>query len=328
MNDFLKHAPTMDGKLNIHEAAGTYTGGGLRSIKGAKGKLYLEAGIKNGRIDIGPEQLKEITDNHVLFCSDCGIKTASSSTVHVCKWTENGIETEYSQYDIKSDAKYRAGIDSYVSERAEEMEVFQEHRNQLRHHHGRTLDPDMYANHLQAFRQYGRPILNANCQKKNLASEAKKDHCQRRYWMSEALKALEMTRAMQIKNPGMNGAPIFIWGDPTFNPCMKGFRPASPKKMISFFSRFFFVIIVKEHMSSQRCPKCLSFLTQAHGKCNRRWTCTGDCKMDYKPRGSPNATHQIPLTWNKDVSASCNFLIIFIHLMISGKRPVAFIPRS
>ena len=284
--------------------------------------------MKKERIAFGPEELKQITDNHVLFCSDCGIKTASSSTVHVCTWTEDGIETEYSQYNIESDSKYRAGIDSYVEERAEEMAQFQEDRNQLRHHHGRTLDPVMYQAHLDTFKRCGKPILDANCQKESLAKEAKKDHCQRKYWMSEVLKALEMTRAMQQKYPERKGAPIFIWGDPTFNPCMKGFRPASPKKMIRFFSRFFFVIVVKEHFSSQRCPICLSFLKRAHGSCNRRWTCTGGCQMDNKPRGSPTPLGKIPLTWNKDVSASCNFLIIFIHLMVSGKRPDAFTSKS
>ena len=58
MNDFLKHAPK-DGKLNIHQAAGTYEGGGLRSIKGAKGIMYLEAGMKKERIDFGPEELRQ-----------------------------------------------------------------------------------------------------------------------------------------------------------------------------------------------------------------------------------------------------------------------------
>ena len=311
--------------MDIHEAAGTYDGKGLRGIKGAKGILYLEKEVQAGKIKIGTGALKDILHNHVVLSFDAGLIVEVTGSVIAATMTNDGIEADVAFFDLPSGSKYD-DVDPYVDQKQKEMEYLQPDMEELKTNHGKTVDPVAYEEHLKAFEKYGKKIHGFNSKRKNKKRANRKNRKKQGHYMKQALKALQMACAiMKDKRPGINGAPIILWGNPTFNPCMKGFRATAPKKLIKFFSKYFLIIMVNEHMSSQNCPNCLEKLVLMPNSRTRKWRCDRGCKMNNKPRGE-DVQGQDQLVVNKDKSATCNFFTIFCCLMVTGKRPKKFIP--
>ena len=81
-------------------------------------------------------------------------------------------------------------------------------------------------------------------------------------------------------------------------------------------------MIVPEHNSSQKCPKCFGQL-QIHkpGKGVRIKECQNGCKSTADENGAIRN-----FAVNRDFSAPMNFLAIAIGLVWHGKRPSEFRP--
>jgi hypothetical protein len=260
----------------------------------------------------------------VLLSFDAGITVELTGSAIVATMTNQGIEADVAFFEVPSGSKYEA-VDPYVDQKVQDMEYLQPDMEELKINHGQTVDPVAYQKHLDAFHENGKRIHGFNSKPKNLKKADRKNRKKQGHYIKQAFKSLQLACAMMSGKEGLTGAPIILWGIPTFNPCMKGFRATAPKKLIKFFSKFFMVIMVNEHMSSQNCPNCLKKLVLITNSRTRKWRCDHGCKMNIKPRGSA-VLGQVNLVVNKDEGATCNFFTIFCCLMITGKRPRQFLP--
>jgi hypothetical protein len=148
---------------------------------------------------------------------------------------------------------------------------------------GRTLDLNAYDRYCQAVSTHGGSVLNHNSSAEVLGLRDCLFRGHQRFWMGVVNRILALDDAAHVqdyvdrhlRDCGLAGtsearnrlyeqaksflrdnaevnAPILIIGNPTFGPqqCRRG-TVSGPKKFIKIMSRFFFVVVVDEYMSSQ-----------------------------------------------------------------------------
>ena len=98
------------------------------------------------------------------------------------------------------------------------------------------------------------------------------------------------------------GAPIVLIGSYANYPLTK------------YLATIYTVIVIDEYYTSKKCPKCFDWLQQTTDI--RHYNCSNSqCK-----RSDDGGGMQV----NKDISASFNIALIFVHLLIHGTRPPPF----
>jgi ribosomal protein S27AE len=228
------------------------------------------------------------------------------------------------QHIMRTATRYNgSGIDSYIDNVQAAMEPFQDDVRAMGRNHGRTTNPAAYTQHKNTFPGNSEGLLHFNESPARLDQRHRLRNRVRSFWAGIPNIILEMADSLSRQYDGgvrRLVPPMIIVGDPKFNPSMKGKRSVAPKKLINYLKRFFLVIIVNEYLSSQKCPKCCSQLTQFEPSSYRRWQC-GSCTMARNQQ-------QVPLIVNKDVSAGLNFFKIVVTTLATGRRPAVFSPPT
>ena len=291
---------------------------GLSSMIGARGKLWLEHAIKEGKVLLGNDVLTSILHKHTILSIDLGVDNELTVTIISAKDTPEGIKSVAAPYSFPTAMRYRdAGIDARIRER--QTNANKESEAALSKDHGRTGDPEKYKTHMDTFDEYGWALLLENFSDENLQLTAELENRKRSYLCGVASMMLALADAMEEGNGRQReGAPIILMGNPKFSGTMRRKRPAAPKALVEYLQRFFAVIMIDEHNTSKLCSGCDKELTLVDTKSFRIWRCDNGCKN----------TKGKALVVNKDVSAGLNFFKIFTHLMVHGERPAPFCPKN
>lgn len=291
--------------------------GGLGSIQGFKGAIYLDKAMKI--LNKGTGELKKLLDGHVLVFMDFGIVTHISAVFLTAELQEQAdskegpkIKAKWVNKIFSGRAMYReSGIDDLMYN-LDELKTDQERAMEadLSEHHSRTMDIDKFRAFIHTFNTHADALMKKSFTEEAEQRRFKKNQTKQSY-MSQILNTV--LAFVDAIGPEKKGAPILVVGNPTFGATRKKHRSAPPKKTLEYLSRFFMVLVVNEYNSSKLCPCCMKELTRV-GYGYRIWKCNR-CK-----RGDG----QGDLIVNKDKSACLNFFRILVGLVVSGSRPAQF----
>lgn len=297
------------------------TGGGLRDIHGAKGLLYLESAAKRGQIVTGKQQVTDLFDNHPFICFDPGRKNDAGVTAVVASTVGEEVLIHAKKHLFVAETRYReTGVDAHIVD--PEMKPETKHLKALAQTSGRTRDPEKYKSFGGVFKSDGRKMVKNSCERRLLQKRAKLRNRTTSYWCSinSMILALADSVRRDSGRSSNTGAPIIIFGNPTFSASAKRQRSGAPKKLLRYLKRFFTVVVVGEYNTSKLCPQCQQALHLIDPEGFRMWRC-GFCRSRCV-NGNHEVYHDFDV--NKDISASLNMFHIFYYLMATGERPPEF----
>lgn len=272
----------------------------------------------------GPDAQAELLNNHTFVVIDPGVVNEMAATFIVSKVDEAGnVTTKHVTRLFSTFSRMiSSGVEAHVLARQAEMVAFE--LGLLSKNSGRTLSLENYKAFRRLTETVGYKLLQHNYSSQTLDLKAKLVNRVRSYWCSILNTILAFVDGMERRYcPGSEdrGAPIIIFGDPKFNPCMPGKPPAAPKFLIDYLKRFFPVLIVDEFHTSKLCPKCETEMELASTDGFRFWKCNRGCWHGHDGGGGPD-------TVNKDVTATLNMFKIFANMIRNGQRPVRYNPGT
>lgn len=201
---------------------------------------------------------------------------------------------------------------------------------QLQKNHARTMKSVEYDVHSLVFKKVAPILLGVNQSDKALKRKSELSRSKQQH-MSEFVNRLWSMadahyREQLKKDPGaVFKAPVILFGDGSSS-SMKGQRSTNPAAMLDYLKHHFTVLVVQEHNSSQKCPKCWGQMNYLDGKGVRVKTCPNErCKAQPKSKkeGDP-LPDPVDFIVNRDIAAPVNFLSIAIGLVMTGERPEPF----
>ena len=297
------------------------TGSGLSDIRGAKGLLYVEAAARKGQMVTGKKAVDDLLNNHPFVCIDPGRKNDAGVTAVVASTVKEDLIVHAKKYVSVAKIRYRnTGVDAHIID--PEVTPDAQRVKALAQTSGRTNDPAKYGRFKEGFRGDGRPLVTASCQRKLLKKRGKLRNRTTSYWCSMNSMILSLTDSVR-RDSGRScdtGAPIIVFGNPTFSASAKGQRSGAPKKLLRYLKRFFTVVVVGEYNTSKLCPQCRQPLELIDPEGFRIWKCR------YCRSRCLNGNHEVyhEFVVHKDISASLNMFHIFYYLMATGERPPEF----
>ena len=239
------------------------------------------------------DELKTLLHNRPILSIDLGVRNELSI---VCTWSTvkaNGtVDTDVSRYLISTFTRYDGTeLDRYLDLKLADRvkNDYEKHMNQLSKHHERTMDPEEYKVHMEAFKKHGAPLLQASADPEALKTRFHLANKKRSYWaaLPNILLALADAKVKRMqREEGVAedalcdvsyGFPIVVIGKPTFKSSMRGFRSVAPKKTIEHLARFFLVVLVDEYNTSKVCATCCKEKLKPvkSTKGTRIWECPG-----------------------------------------------------
>ena len=277
---------------------------GLSAIKGHKGISNLETCL--GDFKQGEEELRDVLENHIVFPIDFGVNKEVTGTAIHAEYKDGRVEAHHVPFEIPTVTRYKgSGVDEHIQRKQKLFdELLKAERISLAEHSSRTMELEKFREFITTYEKNAPALKAVNRSEEEMKKLRELHNRETAYWFRILSKLLAI-RDQLIKKHGLKScAPIIVCGNPTFNATMKGKRPAAPKKILDFLSRFFTVLVVDEYLSSQ-----IDYLT--------------GMKMEQK-EGVPGfriwkcADGRIV---NKDVAASLCFFQIFCCMMAFGDRP-------
>lgn len=201
---------------------------------------------------------------------------------------------------------------------------------QLQTHHARTMKSTEYDAHCPVFKKVAPVLLEVN-QSDNALMRKNKLRRSKQQYMSDFVNRIwsmaddHYLEQLKTDPNVVLKSPVILFGDGSSS-SMKGQRSTNPVAMLDYLKRFFTVLVINEHNSSQQCPKCWKQMEYLKGKGVRVKTCKNEaCKSQPKPKkdGDPLPS-KVDFIVNRDIAAPVNFISIAIGLVMAGKRPEPF----
>ena len=297
--------------------------GGLSGIP-TKGLMNLEEAVENRIVKLGREALRDLLGDHPIVCVDTGVVNELALAIVIASLDENNkVSAHATKYFFKTATRYaESGVDAVIDEANEENKEYE--LVAMSEHSGSTMDYEEYNDFLNTVKEKGTPILDRNFDEKHLKRKHELANRVRSFWAGIPNMILALVDEMVSRyGPHMKGAPLLVFGKPTFEAAKKGKRAAAPKKLLEYLQRFFAIVTVGEYNTSKLCPCCAKEMERFNTCGYRLWTCKHGCmgQEGTKAEGKP-------LVVNKDYSAAINFFKIMSHLIVTGSRPEAFQPTQ
>ena len=183
--------------------------------------------------------------------------------------------------------------------------------------HGRTMNVEEYKQHVAVFERTNKDRISKNVGQESRMLAFKGTRLKQRYWSGVLDRLFAMVDHLH-ESAGVprTKSPVVVIGDTTMG-SMNGHQTVLSKWIVSFLSRFFTVITLNEHNTSQKCCKCLGQLEQ-FGSGVRLKQCNSDtCQNNNRP-----------FIVNRDINAPMNMTTILVSLLVHGKRPRAFMRKA
>jgi len=304
--------------------------GGSCNNKNFHGKIYIDGMVKKGECETGLEAAKELFNDRSIMEMDAGFVLSLGVTVSEGKINEetNEYEGKFKRYKMSSKGRYQnSGIDDHLAQRQKrdnENEEIKVGRQHLYENNCQMMDPTEYQKHIDAVNSDStRILMDDSWSMEKLKALGHRDVLAQRFWSNFKNNLLAIAESNHREySPGtkMEKAPVLIFGDGSFA-TMRGQRATCPSKILDYLSRFFLVIVVGEHNSSQKCPKCWEQMDLVKNQTGYRLKyCKGDCRQT----GDVSKRFIV----HRDISAPINMLSIVISLVWFGFRPEAFAPKK
>jgi len=284
---------------------------------GFKGLVNFASGIKTGEIVTGEEAAKDLIDNRLIVSIDPGLVNLAAITFAFGRYNSSttSFDGQFAKKLISAKSVSRdTSLTNYIN-RANESNEFANLIDELSKQHGRTMNVADYMAHSTAFQANAEPLLQAHNSRQARRSHARLQSKKQRFWSNTVNLIFAFNDAMAN---GSNKTPIIIFGDGSFGN-VKGCQSGNYTWLKQYLSRFFTVLIVNEHNTSQKCPKCFGQLKMHEPTKGVRVKCCEKC-VGHGPTGK--------FVVNRDVSAGMNMITIVLCMILSGKRPAQFSPKG
>ena len=289
---------------------------GPSSNLGSKCLINLASAMKAGEIELGVREAKTLFDKRLLVSIDPGLVNLAAITFTIGSYddTRKKYDGNFAKKMISAKSVSTAtGLDKYISDRNIESAILQPSIDDLTFNHGRVMDLNEYQAHVKSFEENSTLPLAAHNSRQSRRYHARLQSKKQRFWSSAVNLIFAVNDQMNI---GSDKTPIIFFGDGNFAN-VKGCQSGNYTWLKQYLSRFFTVLIVGEHNTSQRCPKCFGQLDMHEPKKGVRVKRCMHC-----PGGGPGGTFVV----NRDVSAGMNLVTIVLCMVITGSRPAAFSP--
>lgn len=303
-------------------------------LYGFRGIINLDEAIKKGLLDTGPRALSELLHNRVLIGADPGVINSVSLVAVLGDFDEDTgiIRGGFVKTMLKNaENQLRSGLDRRTTYRQRQMQQFDVGIQQLAKNHPRTMDPTEYESFLKSFNEQGSAILESNSSRRELMLK----ELARRKRQSQYMDFLHSILALCDGLDGaLDKAPVLILGSATFGAVRGRMSPfPGPGWLRRFLSRYFLVVLVNEHNTSQKCPKCFEKMQRVNMNDVRHFCCSKcrpDPRIDFRDTTEVIAEKQRlsrnrgRFLVNKDISAAMNMVSLALAMLLTGQRPLQF----
>lgn len=295
-------------------------------MNGFTGYMHLEPAVESGLLEIGEPGLQQMVDDRVIIGIDPGVvfevgMIAVRAKYNCTKEGERFVDGFFKKSKRRGSARYKAmGVDQHMVEAKTRLAEFNANVTKLSENHGRTVDQEGYLRFKKIFSEETPALINSNHSEPAIQSRTKLRRRKQRYWSRLMNRVLALVDSMYTKDELKSGtkSPIVVIGGGSFGAC-RGHRSAAPAKLIDMLRRHFMVVIVDEHLTSQKCPKCYNQLKQLDNKSVRYWRCeNGACQTKKDQQ----------FVVNKDISAAMHMFNILVSTVGWGRRPVELRKRD